>query len=478
MKQVAYIRFDGEEYPYYIMKKILILFYLLCPLLIFAQEDDDAFKIREIYDISLTQGDAYETLEHLCTKVGGRLSGSSGAAAAVDYGKAKFETMGFDSVWLQPCMVPHWERGDKEVVKIVASQTLGTQAFNGIALGGSGRSGKLGVAGEVIEVQGIEELKALGAAKVRGKIVFYNRPMDPLQVSTFAAYGGAVDQRVYGPEAAMELGAVATLVRSMTTKLDDVPHSGVTYFEDRSKAIPAVAISTKDAELLSTLLEKEPVRVYVKTDCQWMPDKLSYNVVGEIKGSTFPDEIIVVGGHLDSWDVNQGAHDDGAGCTQALDVINTFKKLKIKPQRTLRCVWFMNEENGQEGAKAYANWSNDKGEKHIAAIESDRGGFTPRGFTTEADEAVYKTHIKKAKKWDKLLSPYGIVIKPSGGSGADVTRLKPQMGLLFGLQPDSQRYFDYHHAPNDNFEAVNKRELELGAAAMSSLVYLLDKYGM
>jgi len=463
------------------MKNILLLFVLclLLPVGMFAQdEDEDAFKIREIYDISLADGIAYNTLEHLCTKVGARLSGSPGAAAAVDFGKMTFENMGFDSVWLQPCMVPHWERGDKEIVKIVASNTIGTLALNAVALGGSGSSGKVGVAGEVIEVQSLDELKTLGAAKVRGKIVFYNRPMDPLQVSTFAAYGGAVDQRVMGPQAAFELGAVATLVRSMTTKLDDVPHSGVTRFEDRDKNIPAVAISTKDADLLSDLLKKESVRVYVRTTCKWFSDKLSYNVIGEIKGSTHPDEIILVGGHLDSWDLNQGAHDDGSGCVQSLDVIHTFKKLNIKPKRTLRCVWFMNEENGQEGAIAYADWSNDLGEKHIAAIESDRGGFTPRGFTTEADESVYKTHIKKAKNWDRLLAPYGLTIKPSGGSGADVRRLKPQMGLLFGLQPDSQRYFDYHHAANDNFDAVNKRELELGAAAMSSLVYLLDKYGM
>ncbi len=462
------------------MKKItiLLLAFLGLQICISAQAtDEDALAIREIYDVVLSQGDCYETLEYLTKEVGGRLSGSPGAAAAVDYGQQKFETMGFDSVWLQPCMVPHWERGDKEIIKIVSSNMIGTQALNGVALGGSGSSGDVGVAAEVIEVKSLDELKSLGAAKVRGKIVFYNRPMDPLQISTFAAYGGAVDQRVYGPQTAMEYGAVATLVRSMTTRLDDVPHSGVTVFEDREKTIPAIAISTNDAELLSGLLKKEPVRVYVRTTAHWMPDKLSYNVIGEIKGSTHPDEIILVGGHLDSWDLNEGAHDDGAGCVQALEVVHVFNTLKKRPNRTLRCVWFMNEENGQAGAKEYANWSNELGEKHIAAIESDRGGFTPRGFTTEADESVYKIHLKKAKSWENLLSPYGLTIK-TGGSGADVTRLKPQKGLLFGLAPDSQRYFDYHHATNDTFDKVNKRELELGAGAMSALVYLLDKYGM
>ncbi len=441
----------------------------------FAQEDEDAFKIREIYDVALTEGQCYDWLEYLTQKVGPRLSGSTGAAAAVEFGKQTFDKMGFDSVWLQPCMVPHWERGKPSSARIVNSGVIGTQELKVIALGGSGNSGALGVSAEVIEVKTIDEAKALGP-RARGKIIFFNRPMDPKQISTFAAYGGAVDQRVHGPREVGVLGAVGAIVRSMTTRIDDVPHSGVTVFREETP-IPAVAISTNDANMLSELLKKESVKINLQTNCEWLEDKLSYNVIGEIKGSEFPDEIILVGGHLDSWDVNQGAHDDGAGVVQSLEVINVFNKMGIKPKRTLRCVWFMNEENGQAGAKKYAEWSNAIPEKHIAAIESDRGGFTPRGFTTEADEKVYKTKFKTAKDWEALLGPYGLTISP-GGSGADVTRLKPQMGLLFGLKPDSQRYFDYHHARNDVFENVNRRELELGAAAMSALVYLIDKHGL
>ncbi len=462
------------------MKKNSLAFFLLLLLAtsIQAQTDEDAFEIRKIYDTALQEGQAYEWLRHLCLKVGPRLSGTAGAAAAVEYGKQMFDTLGFDKVYLQECQVPHWERGEKEIVRIVGSSTVGTQELNGIALGFSGSSGKLGLSAEVIEVKSLDELKALDPAKVKGKIVFYNRPLDPLQINTFAAYGGAVDQRVYGPKEAEKLGAVAAIVRSMTTKQDDVPHSGVTIFEEGQNRIPAVAISTNDADLLSSLVQREKVRVYVRTTCRQLSDKTSYNVVGEIKGSEFPEEIILVGGHLDSWDVNQGAHDDGAGVVQALDVIYNLKKMGYKPKRTLRCVWFMNEENGQAGAKKYAEVSNAIPEKHILAIESDRGGFTPRGFTTEADDKVYKPKLAIVKKWESLLSPFGIEIKAGGGSGADISRLKPQMGLLMGLYPDSQRYFDFHHAPNDNFENVNKRELLLGAAAMTAMVYLVDKYGL
>ncbi len=460
------------------MKKYLTLFSVLLIIGFHAnaQDDADAFKIKEIFEVAMTKGECYENLRFLTKKVGPRLSGTTGAAAAVEYGRQSFHKMGFDSVWLQPCMVPHWERGAQESASIVASQTIGTYQLNAIALGGSGGSGLVGVTAPVVEVKSLDEAKELGS-KLKGKIVFYNRPMDPTQFSTFAAYGGAVDQRVWGPKIAAQFGAVGAVVRSMTTRLDDVPHTGSTVFNEGVEPIPAIAISTRDANLLSEVLKKEAVRINIRTFCEWLPKEPSFNVVGEIKGSEFPDEIILVGGHLDSWDVNEGAHDDGSGVVQALEVINIFKQLGIRPKRTIRCVWFMNEENGQAGAIAYADWSNGIPENHIAAIESDRGGFTPRGFTSEGDESTYLKNFKRVKAWESLLAPYHLRIG-KGGSGADISRLKPQKGILFGLQPDSQRYFDFHHAPNDVFENVNQRELELGAASMAALVYLLDKYGL
>jgi hypothetical protein len=263
----------------------------------------------------------------------------------------------------------------------------------------------------------------------------------------------------------------------MTTRSDDVPHTGSQIYEDGVEKIPALAISTNDADLLSRLCQKEVVRVFMRNTSRMLEPKLSYNVIGEIRGRTHPDEILLVGGHLDSWDVGQGAHDDGAGCVHAMDVVHLLKSMDYRPKRTLRCVLFMNEENGQGGAIAYRDSSFAREEYHLAAIESDRGGFTPRGFSCDADNSVFEAKFKQLAPWMNLLSPYGLEFK-KGGSGADISRLKPQKGMLFGFVPDSQRYFDYHHTPIDTFDAVNKRELQMGSAAMTSLIYLLDKYGL
>ncbi len=445
----------------------------------FAQDnntEDDAFFIRTIYDVALTEGQCYPWLEHLTTKIGGRLAGSPQAAAAVEYTRQVLDTLGLDSVWLEPCMVPHWVRGEKEQVRIVNSTTLGSIDLNALALGNSIGTKAGGLLAEVVEVKSLDEVDKLGKAGIAGKIVFYNRPMDPTQLRTFNAYGGAVDQRVNGPARASRYGAVATLVRSMTTKLDNVPHTGVTVFND-DPVIPALAISTNDAELLSGLLAKEKVKIFIEASCKKLKDKLSYSVIGEIRGSEHPEEIILVGGHLDSWDVGSGAHDDGAGCVHAMDVLQILKRMNYKPKRTIRCVLFMNEENGLAGGLSYAEASNKKGEYHLAAIESDAGGFTPRGFSADGDASIFTEKFKNVIEWFPLLEAYDLTFS-KGGSGADISPLKSQKGLLFGFRPDSQRYFDYHHTAADNMDAVNKRELELGAASITSLVYLIDKYGL
>lgn len=439
-------------------------------------KDTDAFFIRTIYDKALTEGQCYQWLEHLTTKIGGRLAGSPQAAAAVEYTRQMLDTLGLDTVWLEPCMVPHWVRGDREEVRIVNSERMGTVDLNALALGNSVATPEEGLMAEVLEVKSLDEVDQLGRAGIEGKIVFYNRPMDPTQIRTFNAYGGAVDQRVNGPARAARYGAVASLVRSMTTRTDDIPHTGVTVYND-DPPIPALAISTEAADLLSRLLKKETVKVYISTNCQKLKDKQSYSVIGEWKGSEKPEEIILVGGHLDSWDVGSGAHDDGAGCVHAMDVLQLLKRLDYQPKRTLRCVLFMNEENGLAGGLSYASTSNRKGEFHLAAIESDAGGFTPRGFSVDGADPIFNQKFKKVIEWLPLLEAYNLSFS-KGGSGADISPLKSQQGLLFGFRPDSQRYFDYHHTAIDNMDAVNKRELELGAAAITSLVYLIDKYGL
>lgn len=443
-----------------------------------GERQTDAAFIRKIYDQALTDGRCYPWLHDLCLGVGHRLSGSPQAEKAVKWSQAALDTLGLDSVWLQPVMVPHWVRGAAEQVTVTGSKKFGTVRLNALALGGSvGTNGKA-LSAEVVEVKSWEALDALNERGIRGKIVFFNRPMDPTKIRTFEAYGGAVDQRSSGASRAAKYGAVGVLVRSMSLRLDDYPHTGALRYDTNYTQIPAVAISTNDAEKLSNLLRAEgKATVSMQLGCQTLPDVLSYNVIGEIRGSEKPNDIILVGGHLDSWDVGHGAHDDGAGCTQSMDVLRHFLRLGYRPRHTIRCVLFMNEENGLRGGREYAREADRKGEFHLCAIESDAGGFTPRGFSFDGDDAVIGKFFDKVTEYKDLFEPYGLTLT-RGGGGADIGPLKGQKGLLSGYSPDSQRYFDYHHAATDLFEAVNKRELELGTASMATLVFLLDKYGL
>lgn len=443
-----------------------------------AASQADADFMRRIYNHTLTDSRAYPWLEHLSLKVGHRLSGSTGADKAVTYTRAMLDSLGLDSVWLQPVMVPHWERGAPEKVRVTGSKLLGNKDLPALALGGSVATPAGGISADVVEVSSWEELDGLGERNIRGKIVLFNRPMDPTRIRTFEAYGGAVDQRVHGAARAAKLGAVAVLVRSMGLRADDYPHTGTLRYDSTVTLIPAAAISTNAADQLSMALREEgKVHVSMQLNCRTLPDVMSYNVIGEIRGSEKPGEYIVVGGHLDSWDVGHGAHDDGAGCTQSMDVLRTFKKLGYKPRHTVRCVLFMNEENGLRGGKQYAAEAERKGEYHLFALESDAGGFTPRGFTFDAEESRIGGFFERIETFQALFEPYGLTLA-RGGSGADISPLKSQKGLLSGYQPDSQRYFDVHHTAADTFDTVNKRELELGAASMVALVYLIDKYGV
>ncbi|WP_411274981.1 M28 family peptidase [Daejeonella sp.] len=443
---------------------------------LFAQ-NPDSLIIKKIYDEALGSGQAYTNLEYLCKKIGPRLSGSQNANKAVDWTKKLMVEYGFDRVYLQEVMVPHWERGAKESAYILDGTTKIPVRI--AALGGSIASPSQGLLAQVIEVKSFEELRSLGENVVKGKIVFYNRPFDNKLFDPFEAYRGAVDQRSQGAIEAAKLGALGVIVRSMTNIIDDNPHTGGMRYQDAVTKIPAAAISTKAAELLSQKLgmKKSPaIRLYFKQNCKTLPDAISYNVVGEIRGSVSPERIITVGGHLDSWDLAEGAHDDGTGITQSIEVLRMFKSLNLKPRNTIRAVMFMNEENGLRGGLKYAELAKQNQEKHMAAMESDHGGFSPRGFTIQESP----TAMLQIAKWKHLFEPYKVTELLSGGGGADIGPLKtvvPEI-VLIGLKPDSHRYFDIHHASSDVFENVNKRELELGAASMASLIYLIDKYGI
>lgn len=440
-----------------------------------AQSADES-AIRKIYDKALAEGKSYEMLEHLTKKVGARLSGSPGAASAVEWSQKVMKEFGFDTVYLQPVMVPHWVRGKKETANIITgTKKTDRVAVNICALGGSIGTGQAGVQGNVVEVKSFEELAQLGTANVQGKIVFFNQPMDPALINTFSAYGRAGFQRRNGASEAAKYGAVGAIVRSLGVNQEEYPHTGSMVYALNIPKIPAVAISTAHAEKLSTMLKQNrDIKFYFETYCETLPDAPSFNVVGEIRGSEFPGEIIAVGGHLDSWDLAEGAHDDGTGCVQSIEVLRIFKAMGYKPKRTIRAVMFMNEENGLRGGQEYAKQAASKNEKHIAAMESDRGGFTPRGFTMSATDEVKN----KIRNWKSLLEPYGLSDFNQEGGGADIGPLAPQGVPLIGFLPDSQRYFSYHHTPEDTFDKVDKRELELGAAAMAALIYLIDQYGL
>ncbi|WP_421809845.1 M20/M25/M40 family metallo-hydrolase [Flagellimonas sp.] len=456
------------------MKKVLLLALLLASTPFFSQSDDEK-QIKAIYDKALTDGQAYEWLDYLSNQIGGRLSGSVQAQQAVEYTKGQLDSLGLDRVWLQPVMVPKWVRGLPEFAYMETKPGLTTN-MPICALGGSVATPDGGLKANIVEVQGIEDLQKLGKDKIAGKIVFYNRPMDPTLISTFASYSGCVDQRYSGAAEAAKYGALGVIVRSMNLRLDDYPHTGSMSYGDTpvSQRIPAAAISTNGADLLSTTLKLNPnIKFYFKQNCKQYEDVQSYNVIGEIKGSTYPNEVMVVGGHLDSWDLGDGSHDDGAGCVQSMDVLRLLKKTGYKPKRTIRVVLFMNEENGLRGANKYAEVAQSKNENHVFALESDSGGFTPRGFSLDCSDG----NFDQIQSWKSLFEPYLIHLFVKGYSGADIGPMKNPDIVLAGLVPDSQRYFDHHHAENDTFEHVNKRELELGAASMASLVYLMDKYG-
>jgi Zn-dependent M28 family amino/carboxypeptidase len=367
-------------------------------------------------------------------------------------------------------MVPHWERGNAESCMIMDLN----KKLTVLALGGSIASPPEGIMAEVIEVKTFKELERR-KEEAKGKFVFFSRALDQSNVNTFSSYGGTVNQRVSGAIEAAKYGAVGVVIRSITTKYDNVPHTGVMDYNDTIPKIPAAALGNIDADFLSNELKKNPnLKLNLKLNCKTLPDAQSYNVIGEIIGTEFPDEIVLVGGHFDSWDVGCGAHDNGAGCIQTMEVLDLMKRLNIKSKRTLRCVFFINEENGARGATEYAKNADTSAQMHLAVIESDRGAFTPIGFYAETDSTEI---INRLQSWLPVLEKANIEWVRKGGSGVDVQKIK-NAKLHLGYVPDDQRYMDFHHSANDVFEAVHPREFELGAAAIAIMAYLLSEEGL
>jgi carboxypeptidase Q len=457
------------------MKKVYFLF---AAVLLFSSsslaQNQDSITIKKIADDILTNGTVFENLRYLCKKIGPRLSGSANAQKAVLATARMLKEAGADTVYMQPCMVPQWVRGAKETgfIKLADNSKFNLHLC---AIGNTVGTAAAGLSAPVVEVKSMAELHQLGAAAIKDKIVFFNIEMNPTYINTFQAYGEDGAGRFMGPAEAARYGAVGAMVRSLASNVNDYPHTGVTRYNDSFPKIPAVCISTRDANWLSGQLKlKKVTTAYFKTDCKMLADAPSFNVIGEIWGTEFPGEIISVGGHLDSWDLAEGANDDGSGVTQSIEIIRALKANDIKPKRTIRAVMFMNEENGGRGGEAYLQNALQKNEHHIFALESDEGGFSPRGFSLE----MTAEKEQKIKQWLPLFYNYGVYFMETGGSGSDVEPLLKTGAALAGLSPDSQRYFDIHHAATDVFENVSERELKLGAVNMAALIWLVSEYGL
>lgn len=442
------------------------------------QSASDSAFIRAIYDESLARGEAYENLRQLTKGIGHRLSGSQSALDAMDWGRGVLHKYGADSVWVMPVMVPSWTRGTVANATAIIDGT--EHPLHVTALGGSvGTPKNAPLRARMVQVKSLDRLSQLPKAEVEGRLVLFNRPMDPVLINTGAAYGGAVDQRGRGAVAAAEAGAIGALVRSMTHALDTLPHTGGMYYQDGTDSVPSAAISTVDASWLANQLTQHPdLEVTLEMNCRAFPDVEQGNVIGEWRGSELPHEIITLGGHLDSWDIGEGAHDDGAGIVHTLEVLRVLKAIGYTPRRTLRFVLFINEENGNRGGKTYAAQAQEDhvntNSRYVAALESDAGGFVPRGFRIDAGDRA----TALIQSWSPLFDPYNVHQFRRGGAGVDIGPLKaltPRPAML-GLSPDGQRYFDFHHSSQDIFENVHKRELELGAATFAAAVYLLDQY--
>ena len=449
------------------MNKILGTSLLLLSVAVFGQAKEDSIQFSKISTEILNKGKAYTELRDLTKNIGHRLSGSEAYEKSVKWAEQKLRDAGADKVWLQEVMIPVWERG-KESLQIKTSNGQ-WKSLKMLSLGNSEGTGGKDVSGEIIMVRSMEEYEKLPAEKVKDKIVFFNYPFNQSYVQTFKGYSDAAKYRVNAASLTAKKGGKFAIIRSLSSAFDDVPHTGAMRYENDQK-IPAVAVGNTTADELENLLKSQKITAKLNSNCGMKGEKLSHSVIGEITGKK-DKSVIVVGGHLDSWDVGEGAHDDGTGIVQSIEVLRTFKNLGIKNNHTIRIVCFANEENGVKGGVQYGKTAKDSNEKHLFAIETDAGGFTPRGISLEMDDEKRN----QIKSWKPLFEPYGASDFEGRYSGTDLYPLHDMGVPTAELVPDSQRYFDIHHTEEDTFEKVNRRELLLGATVMTQLIYMIDK---
>ncbi len=455
------------------MKKIILSVAALAAVFTAQSREQDSLMFRKISDDIMLHGTCYDNLRVLCKTVGHRLSGTPAADKAVKWGEKAMKGTGADRVWLQPANVPVWHRG-KESLELKLNGKY--RAVPTLSLGNSEGTGGKTLEAPIVMVNTFDEYMALPESAVKDKIVFFNYRFRQDLVNSFEGYGDAVKYRWNSPNIAAKRGAAGIIIRSISTGEDNFPHTGSMHYADSVKKLPEMAIGNRTADALEFACKTGTVAARMTSECTMRKELApSFNVIGEIKGTEEPEKIITVGGHLDSWDVGEGAHDDGAGCVQAIEVLRAFKALGIKPKYTIRAVLFMNEENGVAGGNAYADSAIARKEQHILAIESDAGGFSPRGIGFE----MSPEQKEKILKYTDLFRPYNVYDFTMEEGGVDIGPIHRKLKVpAAGLIPDSQRYFDYHHTNNDVFEQVNHRELKLGAVTLAQLIYLVNVHGI
>ncbi len=420
---------------------------------------------------TLADNDAYDKLEHLCLQIGHRLSGSPQLEQAIDWAVTALINDGQENVHRERVMVPHWVRGRESATMIKPR----IEPLHILGLGGSVATSAEGITAPVVVVADEEELDALGPG-AKGKIILFNNPMPKYDPTQGAGYGSTVRFRSRGARLASEKGAVGCLVRSVTAQSLRSPHTGAMQYGDAQVKIPAAAVSTEDAEMIARLQRRGvAVVVNLKMEAKTLADAPSANVIGELRGSTRPDEIIVIGGHIDSWDVGQGAHDDGGGCVIAMEAINVLRKLKMIPKRTIRVVLWTNEENGLRGGKAYASEHAAEMDKHIAAIEADSGIFEPKGYSVVcADKQREEIAAGQMRDILSLFSgSIGRMTVPTGWAGADISPMKKSGVVLMGHRVEGSKYFNYHHTHADTIDKVDPQELSQNVAVLATVAYIL-----
>ena len=431
-------------------------------------------ELKQLQKAALGSDYAYRQVAHLANNIGQRLSGSPQAAKAVDYVASELKAIGCE-VHLEKVMVPHWVRGEETaaLVQFPGQAPNATQKIVLCALGGSVATPREGIEADVLVVKNFDELKSMPREKVAGKIVLFNYPFDKQMAAEnrgMQAYGEAVVYRSHGPSAAARQGAVACLIRSIGNADYRLPHTGMTNYDKDASKIPAGAVTAEDADLIANLVPQGPVKMRLILTPQTLPDAESANVIADIKGSEHPEQVVIVSGHLDSWDLGTGAIDDGAGVAVSMETANLIQKLHLKPRRTVRVIAWINEENGEAGSKQYARDHEKELSDHFAAMETDGGAGHPLGVNIKA-----KPEVKK------MFAPVADILQESGAGilelvehcGADIEPLEKAGVPAFSPIQDSRFYFNYHHTAADTLDKIVPKELAENSAVVAVVAYAL-----